>query len=476
MQRIALQQVTTLTTACFLALVPCFAQTSAPPATSATAPAASTASTEDAARAQTAAASSADHADMMRQLGISSLRHGAEGSATSPYAANYDDAKVPPYTLPDPLLLASGKPVRSPKVWWGERRPQLVHLLEDSMYGRIPANTPGVQWSVVSTTNSTENGVAAVTRKLRGHVDNSLDPAITVDIDVQLTMPAHPKGRVPVIIAFDWPPEFYAAMAKRMGRTLPAPTGPTGKQQVLARGWGYAMLVPTSVQADNGAGLTSGIIGLCNKGAHRTPDQWGALRAWGWGAGRLLDYFQTQPDIDAQRVGIFGHSRYGKAALVTMAFDPRFAIGYISSSGEAGAKLSRRQFGELVENVAGDQEYHWMAGNFLKYAGPLTANDLPVDAHDLIALCAPRPVFLSAGITHGDGWVDAEGQFLAAVAGSPVYHLLGAGGLPTATFPPQGTEVQGGALAFRQHGEGHTPAPNWPFFLEFAQMELQPKA
>ena len=413
---------------------------------------------------------------MMRQLSITSLRHGADGSATSPFAANYDDAKVPLYTLPDPLVLTDGKPVRSRKVWWNQRRPQLVHLLEDSMYGRIPANTPGVQWSVVSTANSTENGVAAVTRKLRGHVDNSADPAINVDIDVDLTMPAHPAGRVPVIIAFDWPPEFYAAMAKRMGRPMPAPTGPTAKEQVLARGWGYAMLVPTSVQADNGAGLTSGIIGLCNRGARRTPDQWGALRAWGWGAGRLLDYFETQPDIDAHRVGLFGHSRYGKAALVTMAFDQRFAIGYISSSGEAGAKLSRRQFGELVENVAGDQEYHWMAGNFLKYAGPLTANDLPIDAHDLIALCAPRPLFLSAGATHGDGWVDAEGQFLAAVAASPVYHLLGAGGLPTTTLPPQRSEIEGGALAFRQHNEGHTPAPNWPFFLEFAQMALQPKA
>ena len=231
--------------------------------------------------------------------------------------------------------------------------------------------------------------------------------------------------------------------------------------------------MPTSVQADNGAGLTSGIIGLCNHGAHRTPDQWGALRAWGWGASRLLDYFQTQSQIDAHRVGLFGHSRYGKAALVAMAFDPRFAFGYISSSGEGGAKLSRRQYGELLENVASDSEYHWMAGNFLRYASALHPTDLPVDAHDLVALCAPRAVFLSAGSAGaGDGWVDAKGIFLAGAAASPVYRLLGVAGLGTSVFPPVLTEVGEGPLTFRQHEGGHTPAPNWPLFLDFAQREL----
>ncbi len=479
MLRHAVKQATGLVAMGLLGVPSCFGQTPTPPVAAAAGATASavqspqaSAAAEEAARAKTAQDSAADHADMMRQLGMTNLRHGADGNATSVFAANYDDAKVPAFSLPDPLLLDNGKPVRSAKVWWEQRRPQIVDQLETSMYGRVPVNTPDVQWSVVSTTDSTEGGVEAVTRRLRGHVDNSADPAITVNIDVDLTLPAHADGRVPVMIAFDWPPEFFAAMAKRMGRAMPAPTGPTARQQVLAKGWGYALLIPTSVQADNGAGLTGGIIGLCNKGARRTPEQWGALRAWGWGAGHLLDYFETLPEVDAKRVGIFGHSRYGKAALVTMAFDRRFAIGYISSSGEAGAKLSRRQFGELVENVAGDQEYHWMAGNFLKYAGPLTANDLPVDAHDLIALCAPRPLFLGAGATHGDGWADAEGQFQAAVAASPVYHLLGAGGLPTTTMPPQLSEVGGGALAFRQHSEGHTPAPNWPFFLDFAQTQL----
>jgi hypothetical protein len=155
-----------------------------------------------------------------------------------------------------------------------------------------------------------------------------------------------------------------------------------------------------------------------------------------------------------------------------MAYDARFAIGYISSSGESGAKLYRHIFGEQVENVAGTQEYHWMAGNFLKYAGPLKVDDLPVDANELIALCAPRPVLISGGATQGDGWVDAKGMFLAAVGADPVYQLLGAKGLGTTEFPPMLTGLTSGALAFRQHSEGHTPMPNWPTFIEWAARYL----
>ncbi len=183
--------------------------------------------------------------------------------------------------------------------------------------------------------------------------------------------------------------------------------------------------MPYSVQADNGAGLTEGIIGLVNKGQPRKLDDWGTLRAWAWGASRALDYFETDKAVDAKQVGIEGHSRFGKTALVAMAYDPRFAIAYISSSGTGGAKLYRHIFGELTENLAGTGEYHWMAGNFLKYAGPLTTGDLPVDAHELIALCAPRPVFIGGGALNGDGWADSTGMFLAAAAAGPVYRLLG---------------------------------------------------
>jgi hypothetical protein len=248
----------------------------------------------------------------------------------------------------------------------------------------------------------------------------------------------------------------------------PVPTGPSWQEQVLAKGWGYAILVPGSIQADNGAGLTEGIIGLVNKGQPRQPDDWGSLRAWAWGASRALDYFETDKSVDARKVGIEGHSRYGKATIVTMAYDPRFAIAFVSSSGEGGAKIHRRNFGELLENVAAANEYHWMAGNFLKYAGPLNSNDLPVDSHELVALCAPRPVFISAGATEGDGWADAKGSFLAAAGAGPVYKLLGKKDMGTAGFPPIETGLMDGDIAFRQHSGGHTPAPNWPTFIAFA--------
>jgi len=252
------------------------------------------------------------------------------------------------------------------------------------------------------------------------------------------------------------------------------PAAPTWQQQVLAKGWGYAIIVPNSIQADNGAGLTQGIIGLCNKGQPRNADDWGALRAWAWGASRVLDYFESDKAVDAKRVGIEGLSRYGKAAIVAMAYDDRFAIGFIGSSREGGLKLHRRNFGEQVENVASSGEYHWMAGNFLKYAGPLTWNDLSVDSHELAALCAPRPIFISVGSQQVEGgWVDARGMFLAGVGAGPVYKLLGKKDLGTSEFPPQETPLIDGEVAFRQHVGGHTTGPNWPTFLTFAGRYFQ---
>src|SRR5207244_1491830 len=204
-----------------------------------------------------------------------------------------------------------------------------------------------------------------------------------------------------------------------------------------------------------------------------SPARWttgGALRAWAWGASRALDYFETDPSVDAKRVGIEGLSRYGKAAIVARADDERFAIGFIGSSGEGGVKLHRRNFGELVENVASSGEYHWMAGNFIKYAGPLKWDDLPVDSHELVALCAPRPVFISVGSQQVEGgWVDAKGMFLAGVGAGPVYELLGKKGLGTSEFPPQETGLIDGEVAFRQHAGGPTTGPNWPTFLKFAE-------
>ena len=251
----------------------------------------------------------------------------------------------------------------------------------------------------------------------------------------------------------------------------PAGTAPqkSWQQQVLETGWGFAILVPTSYQADNGAGLTQGIIGLVNKGQPRKADDWGSLRAWAWGASRAIDYFETDKSLNAKQIGIEGLSRYGKAAIVAMAYEPRIAIGFIGSSGAGGTKILRRVLGEQVENLASSGEYHWFAGNFIKYAGPLTPNDLPVDAHELVALCAPRPVFISSGSPTVEGqWVDAKGMFLGGAHAGPVYNLLGKKGLGTLDFPPIETALTDGEIAFRQHSGGHTTGPNWSAFLNWA--------
>ena len=416
-----------------------------------------------------------DHRRMLSLLGIERLRPGVDGyNRAAPNAVNYDESKAGPYTtLPDPLLLKNGRRVTTARAWWEKRRPEIVEEFDREVYGRAPKETPAVKWEVVSTSREMNGDVPVVVKKLVGHVDNSAYTPVKVDIDLTLTTPADASGPVPVMLELSWvlPPNW------RPPPGFTPPPGPTWQQQVLAKGWGYASYVPVSVQPDNGAGLTKGIIGLVNKGQPRNLDDWGALRAWAWGASRALDYFETDKAVDAKQVGITGHSRYGKAAAVAMAYDPRFAIGYISSSGAGGLNLYRRNFGELLENVAASGEYHWMAGNFLKYAGPLKAADLPVDSHELIALIAPRPVFVGAGtMEKGDGWVDAKGMFLATAAASPVYVLLGKGGLGATEFPPTETALIDGEVAFRQHAGGHWPGPNWPTFLTFAGRYLQAPA
>jgi len=413
-----------------------------------------------------------DHQRTLELLHLSSLRRGPDGDPKSPNAANVDESKVRAYALPDPLFLQNGHKVSSAQIWWSQRRPQIVQDFDHDVFGSVPANVPHVRWEVVSTTRELNENIPVITKKLLGHVDNSSYPLISVDIQLSLSTPANSTAPVPVILEFALSPEILAAIKKRFTPEQWAAfigTGPSWQQQVLAKGWGYATIIPTSVQADNGAGLTEGIIGLVNKGQPRSLEDWGALRAWAWGASRALDYFETDNSVDAKHVGIEGLSRYGKAALVTMAYDQRFAIAFIGSSGAGGAKILRRNFGEQLENIASTSEYHWMAGNFLKYAGPLTVDDLPVDAHELIALCAPRPVFISSGSQEVEGgWVDAKGMFLAAVAAGPVYKLLGKKDLATTNFPPTETALIDGDIAFRQHAAGHTTGPNWPFFLQFA--------
>jgi len=408
-----------------------------------------------------------DHQRVMALLGIQSLRPGPSGNPEAPNAANTDESKASPYSrLPDPLVADDGTPVATAVQWWHGRRSEIVEHFDREVYGRMPDSVPEVRWETVGVEQDTIAGIPVVSKRLAGHVDNTAYPLIDVTIDLTVVTPATAEAPVPAIIHFGfvWPPNFRP----------PPPDGPTWQQHLLERGWGYATLIPTSYQADNGGGLTQGIIGLTNKGRPRDVDDWGTLRAWAWGASRALDYLESDPDVDDTHVGIEGLSRYGKAALVAMAYEPRFDVGFIGSSGAGGAKILRRVFGEQVENLASSGEYHWFAGNFIKYAGPLTQNDLPVDAHELIALCAPRPVFISVGSPEVEGqWIDARGMFLAGVHAGPVYELLGRRGLGTDEMPPMETGLLDGEIAFRQHSGGHTTGPNWPFFLDYAERYIR---
>ncbi len=417
-------------------------------------------------------ATNEDYQGMLTQLGIHSLRPGPSGYPNQPNPANTDESKASPYkSLPDPLILNNGEKVQDAKTWWKKRRPEIVEYFDREIYGRAPKKIPGVSWEILSTSHDTVDGFPVVIKTLSGHVDNSLYSSITVNIQLTLITPAKANRPVPVVMefGFNFPPGF-----KFPEPPAGTPKEPSWQQQVLSKGWGYAIIIPTSYQADAGAGLTKGIIGLVNKGQHRKPDDWGALRAWAWGASRALDYFETDKSVNAKQVMIEGLSRYGKAAIVTMAYDSRFALAFVGSSGAGGTKILRRVFGEQVENLASSGEYHWFAGNFLKYAGPLTANELPVDAHELVALCAPRPVFISCGSPNVEGgWVDDKGMFLGGAYASPVYELLGKKGLGTYNLPPIETPLIDGEIAFRQHKGGHTTGPNWPTFLKYAEKYIK---
>lgn len=472
-----------------------------------------------------------DHGQMMEQLGITRLRPGKSPNADSPNPANYDEAKANPFPeLPDPLVTGGGTQVTTPEMWWEVRRPEIAEAFEREVYGRIPENVPEVSWEVVLSEREFLGWTPVNAKKLVGRVDNSAYPQIGVEISMVVVTPARAEGPVPVLMMFgpaslpapaqpnrdDFAmlneavrellardPQIkeildkypaYDPLVRPEGVTpwgfrMPSQEEPTRTEQLISAGWGVAMIDPSSVQADNAEGLTcGGIIGLVNQGQPRKPDDWGALRAWAWGAARGLDYLETDSAVDARRVGIEGVSRYGKAALVTLAFEERFAFGLIGSSGKGGTTLHRRNFGEAVENLTGGG-YYWMAGNYLKYSaeegalGQMDAGDLPVDAHQLIAMCAPRLTFISYGIPEkGDAhWLDHQGSFMAAVAAQPVFRLLGAGdlGVPhdymSAVMPPVNEGLLEGRLAWRQHDGGHTDTPNLVHFVEWVNAQLKKK-
>jgi hypothetical protein len=456
-----------------------------------------------------------DQHNMMQQLGIRALRPGPSGDEKASNHANYEESKANPFpNLPDALTLNGGQKVTSSQLW-EKRRAEIIEGFECCVYGRVPKNVPKVTWSVVAVDHERIGFRPVIAKEVIGHVENSAYPQINVNIRMILVTPANAEKPVPVLIMFG-PAAFPApnepsdeqlgrinaalksllvqqdpslkevfeqhpAYEPQMPRPFQLPQmnadgDPPNPWELIADGWGFALLDPASIQADNGAGLTRGIIGLTNHGQPRKPDDWGSLRALAWGAGRALDYLENDPSVDAKHVGIDGVSRYGKAALVTMAFDPRFAAVLVGSSGKGGATLLRRNFGEAVESLTGG-EYYWMAGNFMKYGasdatfGSKNASDIPVDSNELIALCAPRLTFISYGVPEkGDAkWLDQEGSWRATVAASPVWSLLGGKGLSPMPDPPNmpsvNTPLLGGQLAWRQHDGGHTDSPNMKYFL-----------
>jgi hypothetical protein len=466
-----------------------------------------------------------DHTNMMQQVGIKKLRPGPSGNEADPNHANYDESLANPCpVLPDVLTTKAGKKVTTPDMWWKQHRPEIAEDLEREVYGRLPKKIPTVTWTVKIVDREFVGRTPVIAKQLIGHVDNSEYPLIDVNISMMVVVPTNVKGPVPVLMMFGRPsfpapaqpfpddmqkindalkdlliknspelkaifdqyPAYNPLTRANTGFPFgppPAPTAgdPPSTEQLLADGWGYVTIDPASIQADNGAGITRGIIGLVNKGQPRKPDDWGALRAWAWGAARGLDYLETDSTIDAKKVGIEGVSRYGKAALVTMAFEERFFMVLVGSSGKGGATLHRRVWGEAVESLSGG-EYYWMAGNYIKYGaseasfGSKTGCDLPVDSHELIAMCAPRLTFISYGVPEkGDAkWLDHQGSYMATIAAGSVFKLLGAKDLGVSNdyqkekMPAVNVSLLDGQLAWRQHDGGHTDAPNMKYFIMWA--------
>ncbi len=363
------------------------------------------------------------------------------------HVSNYDESKVKPYSLPDPLIMQNGARVRSAEMWVHERRPEILRLYETDIYGRIPASAPKVQWQVTGTDPAARDG-AAVRKTIVGKMGESAEAP---RMNLTLYTPAAAKGPVPVILLVNF----------RGGTEGDPPVA----ADILSRGWGYASVVYQDIQPDKINTFDQGVIGATLGPGQKQPgpDEWGAISAWAWGVSRILDYFATDKSVDAQRVALFGHSRLGKTALWASALDDRIAAVYASCSGEMGAALARRDWGETVDDMAQNFPY-WFATNFQKYVGRW--NEMPVDAHMLIALSAPRPVFITGGT--GDQWADPKGEFFAEVAGGPVYRLLGKKDLGVTTLPPLDTPVIDGDLGWHYHTGGHAATEaDWKAFLSF---------
>ena len=394
---------------------------------------------------------------------------------------NYDESKVGAYALPDPLMLPDGRLVRDARTWNDVRRPQLARLFEENEYGKAPGRPPGMTFDVFDKGTPAFDG-AATRRQVTIYF--SADKA-GPHMDLLLYVPAGAARPVPLLLqisfsanssSVDDPGVKQGEVWGRDGKKVPAPKTGLGRLNVprlVGQGIGVATFYYGDVDPDFPGGIPDGVRALYLKPGQSepAPDEWGAIAAWGWGLSRAMDYLETDKAVDAKRVAIYGVSRLGKTVMWAGARDTRFAMVIASCSGEGGAALSRRDYGETIAHLVAPTRYPYQfCANYANYARHV--DQLPVDAHMLVALMAPRPVLLQTGST--DNWSDPKGEFLAAVAAGPVYKLLGKQGLDTDRWPPAGTPILHD-IGYYMHEGGHGTLPaDWDVFLKFIGMHLKP--
>lgn len=379
------------------------------------------------------------------------IRYAATG-----HASNYDETKVGRYVLPDPLVLANGRPVRDAATWRNVRRPELIAVYEREIFGAVPAGAPSVRAEVVATEADALGG-KAVRKQVVFHFGAG---ERAVALNVSLYVPAKAAKPAPVVLQllFSNPPGIPQLAKMPFNDAVPV-------EDIVGRGYAYAAFRYSEAQGDHAKTSEGGVQALAYGPGQTRPaaGEWGTMAVWAWMASRVLDYLETEPTVDAKRVALVGHSRLGKTALWAGARDPRFALVFASCAGEMGASLARRDYGESVDDVAANFPW-WLVATFPKYAGRW--NELPGDSHTVIALNAPRPVFVTGGTE--DQWADPHGEFLALVAAGPVYRLLGQKDVGATVLPALDVPLISGSLGFLYHTGKHViTAGDWRAFFEF---------
>jgi (4-O-methyl)-D-glucuronate---lignin esterase len=397
--------------------------------------------------------------------------------------ANYTEAKVGHYSLPDPLKCSDGQIVDNAEIWTNKRRSEIVALFEQHQFGKSPAGPRKIRFDVFERGASAFEGKAKRTQATVYFSDRADEPKM----DLLMYVPSAATKPVPMLlyisfsansVTVDDPGVKEGFIWNRQRKKVRASEGrqftPMNVPAVLERGFGFATVYYGDIEPDFPGGAEYGVRGLFAKAENAQPDsdEWGAIAAWSWGLSRALDFFERDESVDAKRVAIMGVSRLGKTVLWAGALDQRFALVIPVCSGESGAALSRRNYGETIAHITAPTRYHyWFAPRYQQYGDGV--NSLPVDAHMLLSLIAPRPVLLITGNT--DKWSDPYGEFLAAVAAGPVYELLGKQGLNTDQMPSAGKPILND-IGFYLHDGGHGMVPaDWQVILDFLQKHLQPE-